>query len=103
VESKEKTEGEVATPIKKGGKKNAEKLSPVYSLAVHSEALWGLNGCEDGSIKLFTIRYEEGKCHHTLKQHELVVSALELAADEKSVLSGSWDKTIAVNALLIST
>ncbi|TEA12333.1 Transcription factor spt8 [Colletotrichum sidae] len=43
-------------------------LSPVYSLAVHSQALWLLSGLESGGINL--------------------------QSDEKSVLSGSWDKNI---------
>lgn len=69
-------------------------LSPVYSLAVHHQSLWLLSGVESGGINLQSVRHEEGKRIHTLRQHTSAVSVLTLAQDEKSVLSGSWDKTI---------
>ncbi|KAJ4310674.1 Transcription factor spt8 [Fusarium piperis] len=69
-------------------------LSPVYSLAVHSEALWLLSGLESGGINLQSVRHDEGKRIHCLQQHKNAVSVLTLAQDEKSVLSGSWDKNI---------
>ena len=69
-------------------------LSPVYSLAVHSEALWLLSGLESGGINLQSVRHDEGKKIACLQQHTNAVSALMLAPDEKSVLSGGWDKCI---------
>ncbi|KAI6251069.1 Transcription factor spt8 [Erysiphe necator] len=69
-------------------------LSPVYSLAVHSEALWLLSGLESGSINLYSVRHDEGKRIAYMNQHKSAVSVLKLAKDEKSVLSGSWDKEI---------
>ncbi|KAK6856424.1 hypothetical protein PG995_006611 [Apiospora arundinis] len=69
-------------------------LSPVYSLAVHSEALWLLSGLESGGINLQSVRHDEGKRITCLQKHTNAVSVLTLAADEKSVLSGSWDKNI---------
>lgn len=69
-------------------------LSPVYSLAVHSEALWLLSGLESGGINLQSVRHDEGKKIACLQQHSNAVSALTLAPDEKSVLSGGWDKNI---------
>ncbi|KAF2179342.1 WD40 repeat-like protein [Zopfia rhizophila CBS 207.26] len=69
-------------------------LSPVYSLAVHHDALWLLSGLESGGINLQSVRHEEGKRITTLRQHTSAVSVLALSQDEKSVLSGSWDKTI---------
>ncbi|RKF60500.1 Transcription factor SPT8 [Erysiphe neolycopersici] len=69
-------------------------LSPVYSLAVHSEALWLLSGLESGSINLYSIRHEEGRRIAYMHNHKSAVSVLKLAQDEKSVLSGSWDKKI---------
>ena len=69
-------------------------LSPVYSLAVHRNALWLLSGLESGGINLQTVRHEEGKRIHCLKQHTSAVSVLNLAQDERSVLSGSWDKNV---------
>ncbi|KAI0423872.1 WD40-repeat-containing domain protein [Xylaria sp. FL1042] len=69
-------------------------LSPVYSLAVHSQALWLLSGLESGGINLQSVRHDEGKRITCLQKHTNAVSALSLAADEKSVLSGSWDKNI---------
>jgi transcriptional activator SPT8 len=70
------------------------KLSPVYSLDIHSEALWAVQGCENGSINLTTIRHDEGKCHHTLKRHTGPVSVLMITPDETGVISGSWDKSV---------
>ena len=69
-------------------------MSPVYSLAVHSQALWLLSGTESGGINLQSVRHDEGKRITCLKQHSSAVSVLTLAPDEKSVLSGSWDKKI---------
>ncbi|KAK4151112.1 SPT8-like protein [Chaetomidium leptoderma] len=71
-------------------------LSPVYSLAIHSGALWLLSGLESGGINLQSVRHDEGKRIHCLRDggHTNAVSVLQLASDEKSVLSGSWDKSI---------
>lgn len=69
-------------------------LSPVYSLAVQSEALWLLSGLESGSINLQSVRHDEGKKIYCMQQHTNAVSVLTLAQDETSVLSGSWDKNI---------
>ncbi|OAA61901.1 transcription factor [Niveomyces insectorum RCEF 264] len=69
-------------------------LSPVYSLAVHSRALWLLAGTEGGGINLQSVRHDEGKRITCLQRHTNAVSVLQLAPDEKSVLSGSWDKHI---------
>lgn len=71
-------------------------LSPVYSLAVHSQALWLLSGLESGGINLQSVRHDEGKRIHCLREggHTNAVSVLNLAPDEKSVLSGSWDKQV---------
>ena len=68
--------------------------SPVYSLAVHSQALWLLAGTEGGGINLQSVRHDEGKRITCLQGHSNAVSVLQLAPDEKSVLSGSWDKNI---------
>ncbi|CAL5871761.1 uncharacterized protein PFLUO_LOCUS6014 [Penicillium psychrofluorescens] len=69
-------------------------LSPVYSLASQSEGLWLLSGLESGVIRLQTLRHEEGKEIARLRQHTSAVSTLNLTSDEKSVLSGSWDKRV---------
>ncbi|KAI9882560.1 MAG: hypothetical protein M1823_005695 [Watsoniomyces obsoletus] len=69
-------------------------LSPVYSLAVHSQALWLLSGLDSGGINLQSVRHDEGKRIGSLKKHTSAVSVLTLSQDEKSVLSGSWDKIV---------
>ena len=66
----------------------------MYSLAVHSQALWLLSGLESGGINLQSVRHDEGKRIHCLKKHTSAVSVLDLAPDEKSVISGGWDKAI---------
>ncbi|CAG8036449.1 unnamed protein product [Penicillium nalgiovense] len=69
-------------------------LSPVYSLASHSEGLWLLSGLESGVIRLQTLRHDEGKEVALLRQHTSAVSSLNLTSDEESLLSGSWDKRV---------
>ncbi|KAF2431431.1 WD40 repeat-like protein [Tothia fuscella] len=69
-------------------------LSPVYSLAVQNQALWLLSGTETGTINIQTVRHNEGTRIATLRGHNSAVSVLNLSQDERSVLSGSWDKTI---------
>lgn len=53
-----------------------------------------LSGLESGGINLQSVRHDEGKLIHCLRQHTSAISVLDLAQDERSVLSGSWDKTI---------
>ncbi|KAJ9131745.1 Transcription factor protein [Pleurostoma richardsiae] len=84
---------EPSPPSAKGGI-DEHVLSPVYSLAVHSRALWLLSGTESGGINLQSVRHDEGKRITCLQRHTNAVSVLQLAPDEKSVLSGSWDKNI---------
>ena len=72
----------------------AASISPVYSLATQREGLWLLSGLDSGAINLQSIRHDEGKKIASLKEHRSAVSVLNLAQDEMSVLSGSWDKTI---------
>ncbi|CAH1761387.1 15081_t:CDS:10 [Entrophospora sp. SA101] len=70
------------------------KLSSVYSIAVQSEAIWLLSGLESGSINLYTVRHEEGRCHHVLRHHKAPVSVLKITQEETGCVSGSWDKTV---------
>lgn len=79
---------------KSTAKADGPALCPVYSLAVHHEGLWLLSGLESGGINLQSVRHDEGKLIHCLRQHTSAISVLDLARDERSVLSGSWDKTI---------
>lgn len=69
-------------------------LSPVYSLATQSQGLWILSGLESGSIRLQSVRHDEGKEIAVLQNHTSAVSVLNLTSDEKSLLSGSWDKKV---------
>lgn len=85
-----------------GGANDEDKvLSPVYSLAVHKDALWSLAGLESGGINIHSVRYDEGKVIHTIpaqgadhEGHSNAVSVLQLTPDETHVLSGSWDKRL---------
>lgn len=70
------------------------KLSAVYSLAIHSEALWAVQGCENGSINLTTVRHDEGKTHHVFRNHAGPVSVLLITPSETELISGSWDKSV---------
>ncbi|KAG9245928.1 WD40-repeat-containing domain protein [Calycina marina] len=77
-----------------GGGPDDHPLSPVYSLAVQSQSLWILSGLESGAINLYSGRHDEGKRIAHLIKHKSAVSVLTLARDERSVLSGSWDRSI---------
>jgi transcriptional activator SPT8 len=81
-------------PVTPGRGEQDHVLSPVYSLAVHSRALWLLSGLESGGINLQSVRHDEGKKIACLQKHTNAVSSLMLAPDERSVLSGGWDKNI---------
>jgi len=72
------------------------KKSPVYSLDIQSQAVFGLTGFKTGTINLWTLRHDEGTCHHSFREHTGIVSCIKLSADEKSFASGSWDKTIKI-------
>ena len=69
-------------------------LCPVYSLAVQHQGLWLLAGTDSGSIRLQSLRHDEGKEITLLRKHTSAVSVLSLSSDERSLLSGSWDKTV---------
>jgi transcriptional activator SPT8 len=75
---------------------NNTSHSPVYSLDVHSEAVWLVSGTEAGAINLYTVRHDEGQCQYMLKRHNSPVSYLRISPDETGLLSGSWDKNILV-------
>ncbi|KAI0035916.1 WD40-repeat-containing domain protein, partial [Vararia minispora EC-137] len=68
-----------------------EELSPVFSLALHGDALWGLAGTSTGSINLCTVRHEPGRLIHSMSGHRGPVSALALQHDEKGFFSAGWD------------
>jgi transcriptional activator SPT8 len=83
--------------------------SPVHSLALQSDALWGLSGtdvrnfvrlhpfvCDSphlqlGKINLFTVRHEPGRLFHVMQEHRGPVSALSLQHDERGFFSAGWD------------
>ncbi|KAG6874200.1 hypothetical protein C0995_003746 [Termitomyces sp. Mi166 len=66
-------------------------LSPVYSLAMHSDALWSLAGTDAGHINLFTTRHEPGRVFCVMTGHRGPVSALCMSHDEKGFFSAGWD------------
>ena len=86
----ENEESSIRTPSSQSDE--SKWTSPVYSLAVQHQALWLLSGLESGGINLQTCRHQAGTRIMTLKEHTSAVSVLQLARDETSVLSGSWDK-----------
>ena len=73
---------------------DTSSIPSVYSLAVQREGLWLLSGLESGGINLQSVRHDEGKQISCLRGHTSAVSVLNLAQDERSLLSGSWDKAI---------
>ncbi|BFZ53253.1 Transcription factor spt8 [Savitreella phatthalungensis] len=69
-----------------------EETQAVYSLAVHPEGLWSLSGLANGRINLHSVRVDEGRVVATLEGHTGPVSVLMLLEDERTCLSGGWDK-----------
>ena len=53
-----------------------------------------LSGLESGGINVQSVRHDEGKIITCLRKHTSAVSVLTLAYDERSFLSGSWDKAV---------
>lgn len=76
------------------------KISPVYSIQVHSEGVWCLGGTESGNVNLWSVRHEEGKIQYVFKAHKAPVSVMTLAPGEKSLLTGSWDNLVKVSSRL---
>ncbi|KAI8924241.1 WD40-repeat-containing domain protein [Entophlyctis helioformis] len=70
------------------------RVSPVYSLDVHSEGVWCVSGLDNGRINLWTVRHDEGSCAHVFEGHTNTVSVLKISGSERSLYSGSWDKTV---------
>ncbi|KAI9216147.1 WD40-repeat-containing domain protein [Blastocladiella britannica] len=80
------------------------RVSPVFSMAVHSQALFVAVGTRHGGIGLFTGRHDEGSQFACLSGgHTDVVSALALGspaalggefAAEDRLISGSWDRSV---------
>ncbi|KAF9464759.1 WD40-repeat-containing domain protein [Collybia nuda] len=68
-----------------------QNLSPVYSLTMHSDALWALAGTDAGHINLFTVRHEPGRLCYVMNGHRGPVSALSMDHDEKGFFSSGWD------------
>ncbi|KAH0827166.1 hypothetical protein J3R83DRAFT_4857 [Lanmaoa asiatica] len=66
-------------------------VSPVYSMAMHSDALWALGGTSRGHINLFTVRHDPGRLAHVLQGHRGPISGLSIDHDEKGFYSASWD------------
>jgi transcriptional activator SPT8 len=46
-------------------------ISPIYSLAVHSQGVWILAGLESGAIMLYTVRHDEGYLVHKFNRYGL--------------------------------
>ncbi|KAJ2886346.1 Transcription factor spt8 [Coemansia aciculifera] len=79
------------TDVVEGG---VEMLSPVYSMAVHSQALWLVSGMKSGHIGLWSVRHDEGRRVSLLSKHKKPVSVLRISPDEYGLVSGSWDSAV---------
>ena len=75
---------------------NAEDLksSPCYAIDIQSEGIWCVTGTTVGKINLTTVRHKEGMIQFRMDAHKGPVSSLTIRPDEKSLLSGGWDKSI---------
>jgi transcriptional activator SPT8 len=83
-------------PLLKGEEEGEDEnfVSPVHSLAIQQESLWGLSGTESGNINLCSLRHEPGQVRHVLRKHTSAVSALLLTNDDTELISGGWDRGV---------
>lgn len=83
-------------PQVKGEEEEEEEhlVSPVHSLAIQQESLWGLSGTESGNINLCSLRHEPGQLRHVLRKHTSAVSAMVLTNDDTELISGGWDRSV---------
>jgi transcriptional activator SPT8 len=64
IDSK-KTENCIPIPADPNVPSEKDKyISPIHSLAVHSQGVWILAGLESGMILLYTVRHDEGLLVH---------------------------------------
>ena len=97
------------------GEEEERLVSPVHSLAIQRDALWGLSGCEvrasqavvavanaaqSGNINLTSIRHDPGATRHVLRRHTAAVSVLTLCNDDATLVSGGWDRAVHVSSHL---
>lgn len=74
-------------------------LSPVLCMDIHSEAVWGVTGTMNGAVNLFTIRHDQGTIVHVLKHHTDAVSTMRIMPGQQALLTGAWDRTLAITDL----
>ncbi|RKP03339.1 hypothetical protein CXG81DRAFT_3084, partial [Caulochytrium protostelioides] len=77
----------------------ATKVSPVHSIAVHSQGVWALSGCENGQVNLWSVRHDEGTLIHAFRHHTKAVAAITILPDEHGFVSGAWDRGTRVQSL----
>ncbi|KDQ11704.1 hypothetical protein BOTBODRAFT_135510 [Botryobasidium botryosum FD-172 SS1] len=77
--------------IPEGTEPEIRPVSPVYSMVLQADALWGISGTKTGHLNLFTVRHDPGRIHHVLPGHRGPISGLALQGDEKAVFSAGWD------------
>lgn len=70
--------------------------SPIHSLVCQKDALWGMSGCEAGTINLWGLRHAAGTTRHVFRKHKGPVSSLTLDPTEQNLLSGGWDRGVYV-------
>jgi len=70
--------------------------NPVHSLVCQKDALWGMSGCEAGTINLWGLRHAAGTTHHVFRKHTGPVSSLVLDPTEQNLVSGGWDRGVFV-------
>ncbi|KAI0226521.1 Transcription factor spt8 [Massospora cicadina] len=81
-------------PAPSSGEAFDNQFSPAHSLYLHSRALWCLSGLTNGEVNLYTVRHDEGACHHAFKGHTANVSVIKTFDRETKAITGAWDKKI---------
>lgn len=70
--------------------------NPVHSLVSQKDSLWGMSGCEAGTINLWGLRHAAGTTRHVFRKHTGPVSSLALDPAEQNLVSGGWDRGVFV-------
>lgn len=73
----------------------SDRISPVYSIDIQSEAEFCLAGTAMGSLNMYSIRHKEGSLIHSFTSaHTSAISVVQLSPGEREVITGSWDKCV---------
>jgi hypothetical protein len=67
----------LSTVMNEGDQPYPYKVSPVYSIDVHSDGVWCTTGTESGNINMYSVRHSEGKVNNDLLEFSCIERTYE--------------------------